>query len=72
MGSTDEPTDTDEIATLCVNKLRGMVVVNGDPNRKYDFFFLPTKKKKEKENICWPAFVYNTSPTNATYSLSSP
>ncbi|KAG5996505.1 hypothetical protein E4U43_002840 [Claviceps pusilla] len=35
LGSTDEPTDTDEIATLCVNKLRGMVVVNGDPNLKY-------------------------------------
>ncbi|KAG6003880.1 hypothetical protein E4U21_001628 [Claviceps maximensis] len=35
LGSTDEPTDTDEIATLCVNKLRGMVMVNGDPNRKY-------------------------------------
>ncbi|KAG5979859.1 hypothetical protein E4U55_004693 [Claviceps digitariae] len=35
LGSTDEPTDTDEIATLCVNKLRGMVMINGDPNLKY-------------------------------------
>ncbi|KAG5929411.1 hypothetical protein E4U42_005983 [Claviceps africana] len=35
LGSTDEPTDTDEIATLCVNKLRGMVMVDGDPNLKY-------------------------------------
>ncbi|GAB0138557.1 hypothetical protein EsDP_00006788 [Epichloe bromicola] len=35
LGSTDDPTDTDEIATLCVNKLRGMVMINGDPNLKY-------------------------------------
>lgn len=25
----------DEIATLCVSKLRGMIMVEGDPNRKY-------------------------------------
>lgn len=35
LGSTDDPTDTDEIATLCVNKLRGMVMMSGDPNRKF-------------------------------------
>lgn len=26
----------DEIARLCVSKLRGMLVVEGDPNRKLD------------------------------------
>ena len=25
----------DEIADLCVGKLRGMIVMEGDPNRKY-------------------------------------
>ncbi|KAG6045300.1 hypothetical protein E4U39_002548 [Claviceps sp. Clav50 group G5] len=35
LGSTDDPTDTDEIATLCVNKLRGMVMMSGDPNLRY-------------------------------------
>lgn len=39
LGSTDDPADTDEIATLCVNKLRGMVMINGDPNRKFDLPF---------------------------------
>ena len=28
-------TDGDEIASLCVNKLRGMIVIEGDPNLKY-------------------------------------
>ncbi|KAK2598955.1 AP-3 complex subunit delta [Conoideocrella luteorostrata] len=35
LGSKDDTPDTDEIATLCVNKLRGMVTINGDPNLKY-------------------------------------
>ncbi|KHN95399.1 AP-3 complex subunit delta [Metarhizium album ARSEF 1941] len=35
LGSTDDTADTDEIATLCVNKLRGMVMIDGDPNLKY-------------------------------------
>ncbi|EFY97592.2 AP-3 complex subunit delta [Metarhizium robertsii ARSEF 23] len=35
LGSTDDTADTDEIATLCVKKLRGMVMINGDPNLKY-------------------------------------
>lgn len=30
LGSSDE--GEDEIATLCVNKLRGMIMVQGDPN----------------------------------------
>ncbi|KAJ4145726.1 hypothetical protein LMH87_004563 [Akanthomyces muscarius] len=34
LGSADD-TDTEEIATLCVNKLRGMIIMNGDPNLKY-------------------------------------
>lgn len=34
LGSADD-TDTEEIATLCVNKLRGMIIMNGDPNRKW-------------------------------------
>lgn len=33
LGSEDD-TDTEEIATLCVNKLRGMIMMNGDPNCK--------------------------------------
>ncbi|KAK8924537.1 AP-3 complex subunit delta [Metarhizium anisopliae] len=35
LGSTDDTADADEIATLCVKKLRGMVMINGDPNLKY-------------------------------------
>ena len=34
LGNGDDISGTDEIATLCVNKLRGMVMINGDPNRK--------------------------------------
>ncbi|KAJ2964536.1 hypothetical protein NQ176_g10783 [Zarea fungicola] len=34
LGSADDA-DTEEIATLCVNKLRGMITMNGDPNLKY-------------------------------------
>lgn len=33
LGSSDE--GEDEIATLCVNKLRGMIMVQGDPNCAY-------------------------------------
>ncbi|QUC18938.1 uncharacterized protein UV8b_03179 [Ustilaginoidea virens] len=35
LGSTDDTSDTDEIATLCVTKLRGMIMIDGDPNLKY-------------------------------------
>lgn len=34
MDNTDDVAGADEIATLCVNKLRGMIIVNGDANRK--------------------------------------
>ncbi|EMT64988.1 AP-3 complex subunit delta [Fusarium odoratissimum] len=34
LGNSDD-SGTDEIATLCVNKLRGMVMIDGDPNRKF-------------------------------------
>lgn len=30
----DDESGTEEIATLCVNKLRGMVMIDGDPNCK--------------------------------------
>ncbi|EEY18079.1 AP-3 complex subunit delta [Verticillium alfalfae VaMs.102] len=33
LGSADD--GSEEIATLCVNKLRGMIMVDGDPNLKY-------------------------------------
>lgn len=32
---SDDASNTDEIATLCVRKLRGMISINGDPNLKY-------------------------------------
>ncbi|KAM3078606.1 AP-3 complex subunit delta [Clarireedia jacksonii] len=35
LGSGDESAGGDEIATLCVSKLRGMIMVEGDPNLKY-------------------------------------
>ncbi|KAH8733291.1 adaptin N terminal region-domain-containing protein [Ilyonectria robusta] len=35
LGNADDVTGTDEIATLCVNKLRGMIMIDGDPNLKY-------------------------------------
>lgn len=34
LGSEDDISGQEEIATLCVNKLRGMIMVDGDPNRK--------------------------------------
>jgi hypothetical protein len=33
LGNSDD-SGTDEIATLCVNKLRGMIMIDGDPNRE--------------------------------------
>ncbi|KAH7318750.1 adaptin N terminal region-domain-containing protein [Stachybotrys elegans] len=35
LDSADDIHGADEIATLCVNKLRGMVMIDGDPNLKY-------------------------------------
>ncbi|KAI0472005.1 Adaptor protein complex AP-3 delta subunit [Xylariaceae sp. FL0804] len=35
LGSGDDADAGEEIASLCVNKLRGMVMVDGDPNLKY-------------------------------------
>jgi AP-3 complex subunit delta len=35
LDSADDFTGGEEIATLCVSKLRGMIMVEGDPNRAY-------------------------------------
>ncbi|KAG4034779.1 hypothetical protein MFRU_002g01310 [Monilinia fructicola] len=35
LGSSDDSAGGEEIATLCVSKLRGMIMVEGDPNLKY-------------------------------------
>ncbi|GFP55161.1 AP-3 complex subunit delta [Trichoderma asperellum] len=35
LDNTDDVAGADEIATLCVNKLRGMIMMNGDANLKY-------------------------------------
>ncbi|RDW68504.1 AP-3 complex subunit delta [Coleophoma crateriformis] len=35
LGSGDDSAGGEEIATLCVTKLRGMIMVEGDPNLKY-------------------------------------
>lgn len=35
LGSSEESAGGEEIATLCVSKLRGMIMVEGDPNLKY-------------------------------------
>ncbi|KAL3957895.1 hypothetical protein ACCO45_008473 [Purpureocillium lilacinum] len=35
LGNEDDASGADEVATLCVNKLRGMIMINGDPNLKY-------------------------------------
>lgn len=32
--STDESSEGESIARLCVGKLRAMIVIEGDPNRK--------------------------------------
>lgn len=34
LGSGEENAGDEEIATLCVSKLRGMIMVDGDANRK--------------------------------------
>jgi AP-3 complex subunit delta len=33
LGSPDDVSGREEIATLCVSKLRGMIMLNSDPNR---------------------------------------
>lgn len=35
LGSDDDSAGDQEIATLCVSKLRGMIMVEGDPNREW-------------------------------------
>ncbi|KAL7625436.1 AP-3 complex subunit delta [Parahypoxylon ruwenzoriense] len=35
LGSGEDADGREEIASLCVNKLRGMVMIDGDPNLKY-------------------------------------
>jgi AP-3 complex subunit delta-1 len=35
LDGSDESIGGEEIATLCVNKLRAMIMVEGDPNRRY-------------------------------------
>ncbi|PFH61951.1 hypothetical protein XA68_15713 [Ophiocordyceps unilateralis] len=35
LGSSDDASGADEVATLCVTKLRSMIVINSDPNLKY-------------------------------------
>ncbi|KAL7949200.1 Adaptor protein complex AP-3 delta subunit [Trichoderma barbatum] len=35
LDSAEDISGADEIATLCVNKLRGMIMINGDANLKY-------------------------------------
>ncbi|KAK6952270.1 hypothetical protein Daesc_006805 [Daldinia eschscholtzii] len=35
LGSGEDADGREEIASLCVNKLRGMIMVDGDPNLKY-------------------------------------
>ncbi|KAI9735783.1 MAG: AP-3 complex subunit delta [Claussenomyces sp. TS43310] len=35
LGSSDDSAGGEEIATLCVSKLRGMIMVDGDPNLKF-------------------------------------
>lgn len=37
LGSGDDVSGTEEIASLCVSKLRGMVMIDGDPNRELIF-----------------------------------
>jgi AP-3 complex subunit delta-1 len=34
LNGEDDSVGGDEIASLCVTKLRGMIMVEGDPNRK--------------------------------------
>jgi len=37
LGSADDSIGGEEIATLCVSKLRGMIMVEGDPNCTSNF-----------------------------------
>lgn len=52
---SDDVSGTDEIATLCVNKLRGMIMIDGDPNRKsmLQLFQEPTNSVKSNTLLCW-------------------
>lgn len=35
LDTRDEDSEGDEVASLCINKLRGMILLEGDPNLKY-------------------------------------
>lgn len=35
LDSGDDSAGGEAIATLCVSKLRGMIIIEGDPNRKF-------------------------------------
>lgn len=35
LGSGDDSDGREEIASLCVTKLRSMIMIDGDPNRKF-------------------------------------
>lgn len=35
LGSGDDADGREEIASLCVTKLRSMIMIDGDPNRKF-------------------------------------
>ena len=41
----------DEIASLCVTKLRSMIVVDGDPNRSYLLEYFQTRTYRCKLNL---------------------
>lgn len=47
LGDADDISGREEIASLCVTKLRGMIMVDGDPNREFllgsPFFFFSSK-----------------------------
>lgn len=48
----EDPHERDEVATLCVGKLRGMIVMDSDPNRKafYLVFCLVTSNTQYQLN----------------------
>lgn len=57
LGSADD-TDTEEIATLCVNKLRGMIIMNGDPNCKLSLMpFAQSQPRSDHKTVKYVALL---------------
>lgn len=57
LDSGDDSAGGEEIASLCVSKLRGMIMVEGDANCKLWFLKAWARADLDNSKICCPACV---------------